>query len=397
MERRKPGTGTIEYKRGRYWVRTSEQGRPRYGPYTTREQAAAQADALLVVTTRPTLSSGASVYQYGLIVLAKRRRQGRSNADSDESKWRLHVQPSLLGQTPIDAVRPYHVHDFLDEMTTKRATRGHSHKRNPTRRLSRSSILQVLTLVRLVLADAKRIGLLEYNPAMDIEVPKERRVDDAWTYLTLSEQHALLGAAGSPEAAIVAVAMYTGIRIGEQWSLQWPDVHDDYITIRFGGHGVPTKSGHPRDVPLLGPARFALGHWRQYGYRGKDDAKDVVFPTVRGHKRPTRHPQRRTVPKAPRDWQTWLEAAGIRRTVRYHDLRHTFATSALCGLWLGAPWATAGGRAMTMAEVAAFLGHSTTYVTARYGHLVEDLARTAAAAHDGVAPAGTTRGRKRTK
>lgn len=154
---RRQGTGTIEFRRGRYWVRLGPK-RKRYGPFDTKEQAETQADALLAESLPTIPISGATVYQYGLTVLARRRKQGRANADSDESKWRVHVMPSLLGQTPIDAVEPYHVTELVNELLTKNASPGRKHRIQPRRKLSRSTVLQTVSLVRIVLGDARRVG-----------------------------------------------------------------------------------------------------------------------------------------------------------------------------------------------------------------------------------------------
>lgn len=57
-------------------------------------------------------------------------------------------------------------------------------------------------------------------------------------------------------------------------------------------------------------------------------------------------------------WHKWVEAAGIKRRIRWHDLRHTCATSLLAGWW--------GGRKWTLDEVCGYLGHSSVKVTERY-------------------------------
>ncbi len=61
--------------------------------------------------------------------------------------------------------------------------------------------------------------------------------------------------------------------------------------------------------------------------------------------------------------------AGIERRVPFHALRHTCASMLVSGEW---------GRAWTIEEVCAFLGHSSITVTQRYAHLCRGALQRAA-------------------
>lgn len=72
-------------------------------------------------------------------------------------------------------------------------------------------------------------------------------------------------------------------------------------------------------------------------------------------------------------WETAVAASGI-DDVRFHDLRHTFAS-----------WLVQRGR--TLKEVQEALGHQTITMTMRYSHLAPDHLRAAVAVLDDVLPA----------
>jgi integrase len=57
-------------------------------------------------------------------------------------------------------------------------------------------------------------------------------------------------------------------------------------------------------------------------------------------------------------WRSWLRRAGV-RPLRFHDVRHTFATF----------FAQSVGN---LHELARILGHGSAYVTQRYAHHLED-------------------------
>jgi len=80
------------------------------------------------------------------------------------------------------------------------------------------------------------------------------------------------------------------------------------------------------------------------------DPGALVFPGTGGRRR--KRPPVRELAEA-------LRWAGVRRRVRWHDLRHSCATSLLEGTW---------GRAWSTQEVQQLLGHSSVLTTERYIH-----------------------------
>jgi integrase len=63
--------------------------------------------------------------------------------------------------------------------------------------------------------------------------------------------------------------------------------------------------------------------------------------------------------------------AGIKRRIRFHDLRHTCASHLVQGTW-SPQWIT---HALRLEEVKAWLDHSDIGVTQRYAHLAPDAIR----------------------
>ena len=168
------------------------------------------------------------------------------------------------------------------------------------------------------------------------------------------------------ERRVYAVAVYTGLRQGELWALDWSDVRLDgvpEVTVRRS-HGGATKTGKVRRVPLLPGAVRALSSVPE------GERVGLVFPRSGG---------RRRLPSDDARWSPqarhvrtdgtaspvcgYRERAGISRRVRFHDLRHTCASHLLMGTW---------AQPLTLPEVAQWLGHSSVRMTERYAHLCPD-------------------------
>ena len=104
--------------------------------------------------------------------------------------------------------------------------------------------------------------------------------------LTPVEVNAIARAASSEqEAAIVTVAAFTGLRLGELRALRWRDVDFAKQTILVRGsftHGMPgpPKSGRVRSVPLIDHVARALGALSRRERFTEPD--DLVFSTPLG-------------------------------------------------------------------------------------------------------------------
>jgi integrase len=160
----------------------------------------------------------------------------------------------------------------------------------------------------------------------------------------------------------------TGTRIGEALALTWADVdwRSSAIHVRRaikqGGSIGSTKSDRARRVEL-GPRLLGILrdlHAIERELSTGADADALVFPGEDGRPRNRTHVSK---------WahRETLRRAGLRQTIRLHDLRHSAAAS----------WIAAG---LPLIYVQRQLGHSTVATTeGLYGHLAESFVRHAAA------------------
>jgi integrase len=243
-----------------------------------------------------------------------------------------------IAELPLAAITPRDVRDWLaDQVKTGAA---------------KQTIANALNLLRVCLEKACEQGKLERNPALGVKVPRIASTKEKWTWLRKVELDKLL-APDSEERDVYTVAVYTGLRAGELFGLEWRDVDlaHGVASIRHSWQGTPTKRGEARRVSLLEPAVEALR--RQQARSGK---RRNVFPARDG--------EARTENQMP-DLGAALRAVGVTRHVRFHDLRHTCASHLIQGTW--APQLVA--RSLRLEEVQIWLGHTSPATTARYAHL----------------------------
>jgi site-specific recombinase XerD len=236
-----------------------------------------------------------------------------------------HLYP-MLGHLQAAAIQPADVETIL----AKFRNRG----------LSGSTANRYRSLLSSIFRYAVRMRLIHSNPIAEVERSKESAHRDR--YLKPEEEERLRKVirekcpSREPE---LDLALYTGMRRGEQFSLKWENV--DRKNRRLTVYG---KSGR-RYVTVNSSADAALEKlaWPQVGFESL-----YVCPETKSD--------------TQKDWRRWFEdalkEAGI-KNFRWHDLRHTFASRLVMA---GVP----------LNSVKDFLGHHSLVMTERYAHLSPD-------------------------
>ncbi len=169
-----------------------------------------------------------------------------------------------------------------------------------------------LCCLKNMLRKAVDWGYLASNPAGDVKQSRESPPE--FDYLTEDEIDRLLEGCGSPQLrAIVTVAVHTGMRRGEIFGLQWRDVAFDK-----GENGLITvrkpKNDDTRYIPMNQAVREALSGYPKRIVAGK--LCPWVFSGATGS----------PLTDVKKGFANALRRAGIERHIRFHDLRHTFAS-----------------------------------------------------------------------
>jgi len=244
-----------------------------------------------------------------------------------EAHLRLYLMPRLA-RLPLDQVRGQAVDRILADLARK----GLSPK---TRRNVRATL-------RKILQSAVDWGVLPAVPPLQkIRVP-----DPAWDHYTAEEASQLFQAARTPEErALLVFAIHTGARAGEQIAIEWGDI--DFFNRRIvfrrscvRGRVGPTKSGRERWVPLTRTLEAALKSLQHL--KGK-----LVFCNPDG--------SGLTIDQLHERLWSASRRAGLRK-VRWHDLRHSFASQL----------AVAG---VPIPQIQQWMGHRSIQMTMRYAHL----------------------------
>lgn len=307
------------------------------------KQANAAADTYGQLRDDGAVREGITLTQFGDSFFGRRERRVR-NASKDRNRWKNHIDGDSIGAIALRALRRSDVVEWRDRLED--------------RDLARQSRKNSLNLLRVALAEALDRELVDENVARDVTIPRGEGTEkeDLEGVLEPAEQVKLLEAVPEAMRPMVEVALFTGLRWSELSWLKREDIKSDEIIVRRSTGGGPTKSGKPRRVPLLPPARAAL----DAQLAAVQKSSQWVFPSEDGVPRQNR----------PNAWPEWVKAAKLGRHIRWHDLRHTCATALLAGWW--------GGERWTLDEVCGMLGHANVSTTERYARKLDDTVRNAA-------------------
>jgi integrase len=243
-----------------------------------------------------------------------------------------HILP-VVGDVPLDKIHPTHANQIISQMKAK----GRSVK----------TINETVTMLKSMLFEAMRWEIIDRNPLHAVRRMKaSARQDSYWTaaeveqFLASNEQNAHYN--------LFVVALNTGMRRGEICALKWDRVsfqrNQIEVTRTSGRWGVreTTKSGKKRIIPMNDTVRSILFNLR------KEIKSEFVFSTEKGKPVDAHH--------LYRDFTFAQTKAGFDSKIRFHDLRHTFASHFMMN----------GGNIYDLQKI---LGHYSLDMTQRYAHL----------------------------
>jgi integrase len=225
-----------------------------------------------------------------------------------------HIDPPL-GQMRIGSVTTDHIARFVLDL--QRAG------------LSGSTASGVLMVLGRIFSYAARRGLISENPVSRLERgerPRVRRRE--MRILSREEIDLLLRNVTSTYQEVIATAVFTGLRQGELLGLTWADVDFAngvlHVRCQLDRSGVRTepKTVHAYRQVLLMPSLAALLR-RHKMASGFSAPTDPVFATLTGRPMNYRNVTRRGFSAAVT--KAGLDRPGEPR-LRFHDLRHTFAS-----------------------------------------------------------------------
>jgi integrase len=263
--------------------------------------------------------------------------------------WDAHIFPRLGGYRLRD-LRPSVIEAFRAELDAGG--------------VGEASIRKTLVLLQGVLQRAVEWEAVRTNPVKVIRKPPERRrrgISVLSPTLVEELRGYLIGADRVPDATLISLLAYAGLRPGEALARRWEHITSRAIRVEAAvAHGVVknTKTGERRSVRLLAPLAADLA-----GLRGATPlANDGSFLFQRPDGGPWTDDQ----------WRNWrrrifapaAKSIGLRHT-RPYDLRHSFVSLLI-------------HEGRSIVEVARQAGHSPTTCLTTYAHVfeqTEELAR----------------------
>ena len=257
---------------------------------------------------------------------------GSRSHDNYAERTRMYILPKL-GPVPIATLRKSHVMQWRDEQATKFAA---------------ATVNGNLTCLSSAFSYFVDLEWVETNPCHGVSRIEQK---DAAIYTwiqTREEITKLLIECPKGIREIVTLAVGTGMRLDELVHLQWADIDLErrLIAVHRGRHGT-TKSGKARYIPILDALVKFL---KDLGLK-RGGAK-LVFPGEDG--------KPRSKPGVRFPFKQAAKRAGLPAALRFHDLRHTFASH----------WVLDGGDIFRLSKI---LGHANVTITQKvYAHLAPE-------------------------
>jgi integrase len=314
------------------------------GELTAKQEADALRDFLTDLGREPEGAADHVRLDDAIAAFLRYIEHDRDRADSTVADYRRTLNHRVIGHVgadmPIASITTDDVDDLRRELLDK---------------VSRRTAQKTLAILHGLLAFAKRRRWASLNAATDAEKVQVRRPVQ-FAVLDPDEVFAVADKADDDTLrALIIVAAFTGLRMGELRALQWRDVDFTNALVHVrrnlprGKPGDP-KSHQARSVPLMDDAARELDHLsRRPRYT---EPQDRVFCQWDGSRlddgyMPNGLYDAMTAAKIDRD-------RGTGKLFVFHDLRHTFGTMAV--------------RVFPLTDVKAYMGHADIATTMLYVH-----------------------------
>lgn len=259
-------------------------------------------------------------------------RLAESTRTTYERVLKLHLLP-IFGMMRLQDIRVEHANKLVAQLVAA----GHSPK----------GVNGILGVLLTILNDAVEWQCLSRNPLFRYKLMKEPELH--FDYWTVPEIRQFLSASQEdPNHLLYVVALNTGMRRGEICAMKWDRIdlirNQIIVSRTLGRYGLSetTKTGRKRYVPINQVVRGVLEHLL------KKRKGDFVFCDDEGNCVDAHH--------IYRDFQNAQRRAGFTKLIRFHDLRHTFASHFMMN----------GGNIYDLQKI---LGHTTLEMTQRYAHM----------------------------
>lgn len=271
-----------------------------------------------------------------------------------------HLSPALRA-VPLDQIRG----EVLDRLFAK------LHES-----LAPKTVKNIRGTLGTLLKTAHKWGELRAVP----DLPPVKVPDQPWDFLSREEAEDLYAAAvDADERALFLFAIHTGARWGEQRAIAWGDLdwtRRQVVIRKSMPHNTdevaPTKSGRERRVPMSGTLHDTMKAIRDLRHlKG-----GLVFGRRADGGALSLYAARERLERACRK-------AGL-RVIRWHDLRHSFASQLV----------TAG---VSIRQVQEWMGHTTIAMTMRYAHLAPGGGDAIRALDSGQRAGSAKTGRRKTE
>ncbi len=320
-----PGTGI-------WWIRyTNAKGK------RVTESIGRHSDAVTIYQQRMTekrtgelipIGKSARGVKFSALVKDALKFSEGNHRDQRNFKQRIESANEHFGNRVADTITPKEIGEWLSEMADE-------HEWTPA----------TFNRHKAVISKAYKIGMqnshVSTNPARF--VPQRKESIGRIRFLTEDEETRLRAAIMEHRPHCIHqldVALNTGMRKGEQFTVTWPQVDFKHEFI----HLEQTKNGSSRYVQLNETVLASLE-----ALRAEHKARKLDFDTLF-------FDRRNDSIKDPREWFANACDEAKVKGVTWHTLRHTFASRLVM----------AGVDLKTVQEL---MGHKTIAMTARYAHL----------------------------